>query len=88
MASEIRVGLRFARADERLLRGLAAAVRRGEIQGDVATFEGAADAARTGEPLIVYCNNTSEAHIMRDLYVRIGCQPPALDTLTGIRPPR
>ena len=79
--------MRFARADEPILRGLAAAVRRGEIQGDVQTFESAAIAASTGEPLIVYCNDVSEAQMMAALYVRVGCRPPALDILTGMRPP-
>lgn len=88
MSGEIRVGLRFQRADAPLLRLLAAGVRSGEIQGDLQTYEHAAIAAETGEPLILVCNNTSDAHIMRDLYVRVGCQPPALDTLTGMRPNR
>lgn len=82
----IRVGLRFARRDVATLNGLAAQVRNGELQGDINTFQGAATAAQTGEPLIVYCDRPEEALIMADMYARLGITRPAVDELTGLRP--
>jgi hypothetical protein len=82
----IRVGLRFQRRDQQRLEAMADRVRRGEIPGDITTFSSAADAARTGEPLIVYCEKPAEAHLMADLYVRLGISRPAVEELTGMRP--
>lgn len=84
----IRVGLRFRRRDARRLHALAARVRNGEIVGDVATFHSAAVSAESGEPLIVYCDHPAEAHVMADLYVRLGVTRPAVEELTGLRPTR
>lgn len=88
MPDPIRVGLRFDRRDAPALRVLAQRVRNGDIQGDVATFEAAADAADTGEPLIVVCEQPAEALVMAELYVRLGLTRPAVEELTGLRPSR
>jgi hypothetical protein len=83
----IRVGLRFRRGDARVLRALAERVRAKELGAQaVATFAGAADAAATGEPLIVLCNDHTEAQVMADGYVRYGVRRPAVEELTGQRP--
>lgn len=80
----IRIGLRFARKDAPLLRTLAERVRAMELgQRDAATFQLAADAAVTGEPLIVHCNDKSEALAMADGYAIYGVTRPKLDELTG-----
>lgn len=84
----IRVGLRFASKDTRRLKTLAAQVRNGELLGDVATYEEAAKSAESGEPLIVMCEDPTEAVLMAELYVRVGVSRPAVEELTGIRPPR
>lgn len=85
MTAELRLGLRFDRRDFRLLRELAQRVRRNEIQGDAGTFELAAQAAATGEPLIVICQTPEEAHIMAAGYARIGCRQVAVEHLSGDR---
>lgn len=83
----IRIGLRFRPRDALLLHQLAERVRHGELGPQhVATFENAADAARTGEPLIVLCEHAEEAHLMADGYARLGVARPAIEELTGQRP--
>ncbi len=85
----IRIGLRFDIRDTVALYGLAERVRAKELgPAAVATFTGAAEAARTGEPLIVHCVHPSEAHVMADGYVRYGVRRPAVEELTGQRPAR
>lgn len=83
----IRVGLRFARRDAARLQALANRAMLAELaDGHVATFRYAADAARTGEPLIVQCTHPSEAQVMADGYVRLGITRPAIEDLSGQRP--
>lgn len=83
----IRIGLRFDRRDAHLLSFLTERVRCSELGSQaLATFSGAASAARTGEPLIVMCDHPSEAHVMADGYVRYGVRRPAVEELTGLRP--
>jgi hypothetical protein len=86
----IRVGLRFARRDAPLLYALADRVRAGDLgRQAVATFEHAAQAAETGEPLIVLCEHSAdEAVLMAAGYTQYGVTHPAVDELTGDRPAR
>ncbi len=85
----IRVGLRFHRSDAGLLQLLADRIRARELPAHaVQTFAAAADAATTGEPLIVLCEHPSEAQVMADGYVRFGVRRPAIEDLTGHRPAR
>jgi hypothetical protein len=79
----LKVGLRFRKSDARLLRHLADRVRNGEIQGTLSTFENAAEAARSGEPLIVVCDVLEEAHQMAALYRGCGTSMPAVEALSG-----
>jgi hypothetical protein len=80
----IRVGLRFRRSSARTLQNIANRIRAGELPHQaVSTFELAADAARTGEPLIVECKDPMEAHLMAAGYVRFGIAMPAIETLTS-----
>ena len=74
----LKVGLRFKRAAALLLRTLEQRVRLGEIQGDASTFEQAAIAAETGEPLVVTCTSHDEILIMAALYVRLGLDQPEI----------
>lgn len=77
-----RIGLRFDRRDVRLLRELTRRAEQRELgQEQVQTFSSAADAARTGEPLIVICNSRLEVELMAAGYVRFGCRRPVLDAL-------
>lgn len=85
----VRVGLRFRRGDARVLRAIAERVRLKELdEQHVATFELAAIAAETGEPLIVCCEDPTEAILMAHGYARYGVRLPAIEELTGHRPAR
>jgi hypothetical protein len=84
----IRVGLRFNRKDAKLLRSYADRIKAGEPLGDYGTFHSAALAAESGEPLIVYCQTPDDANLMADGYVLWGATRPAIEELTGDRPPR
>lgn len=87
MNQPIRAGLRFRPADAPRLWELARRVENGEIRGDRSTYSSAAISAQTGEPLIVYCDDPSQAQQMADLYVCVGITRPAVEELTGLRPP-
>ena len=85
----IRVGLRFNHRDARLLRSLAARVQNGELHGQTLSgLQYAADAAETGEPLIIQCASPEEAEAMAARFILIGCHRPAVEELTGDRPAR
>lgn len=83
--ASIRIGLRFDRSQAAPLRAIAARVRASEFAGqlDVSTFDGAADAAETGEPLIVVCDNVTEALLLADGYVAWGIRRPAVEALSN-----
>ncbi len=76
------IGLRFKRTDAPILRRLERAVRNGELVGDVTTYEQAALAAETGEPLVVLCNSAREALAMAAGYVANGTSQPAIEPLS------
>jgi hypothetical protein len=78
----MRIGMRFDRRDERLLRELAERAKRRELGVQAqSVFASAADAASTGEPLIVECESVIEAAVMAAGYVRFGVREPVLDSL-------
>lgn len=78
----VKVGLRFRRGDARVLDAFAQQVRNNELMGDVATYEQAASAARTGEPLVVLCDDPKEALQMAALYATAcGIKRPAVEAL-------
>lgn len=81
-AGHLKVGLRFKRSQARILRNLAARVRNGEIaNGHAAVFEQAAQAASTGEPLIVVCKDPMEAQMMAAGYAQYGVVAPTIEEL-------
>lgn len=83
----IRVGLRFQQRDAPLLAHLAERVRSGDLgPRDVATFASAATAARTGEPLLVYCEDAAEAAMVAAGYALYGVTLPTIDEVapTGL----
>lgn len=76
------IGLRFARRDAPLLRALANRIAVGELRGPAhSTFDLAADAAETGEPLIVMCERPVEAMLMAAGYSQFGVQAPTIENL-------
>lgn len=86
----LRVGLRFDRRDALLLHHLAQRTRAGELSDQaVSVFQLAAEAAATGEPLIVVCEHSAvEATLMAHGYAQYGVSMPAIEELTGDRPAR
>ena len=85
----IRVGLRFNHRDAGLLHALAARVHNGELRGQtISGLRFAAEAAETGEPLIIRCESADEAHQMAARFILLGCHRPAVEELTGERPAR
>lgn len=82
----IRVGLRFDRSEAGLLRWLAGRVQASELPGPAGGFLKAAEAADTGEPLILQVNDPSEAQRMASRFVALGVRRPAVEELTGQRP--
>lgn len=84
----LKLGLRFERRDEKLLRFLADRVRNGELGEQAANvFEQAAMAAESGEPLILYCTSPLEAVQMAVEYVRHGVTRPVIEDLNGAQAP-
>ncbi len=79
----LRIGLRFRKGDARVLQNYANRVRGGEIPGNASTYEQAELAARTGEPLVVVCEDAEEAHAMAGLYATLGIKRPAVEELSG-----
>ena len=78
----IRIGLRFDRRDARTLRALADRAAHRELGANgVQVFQAAAEAATTGEPLIVECQSPLEARLMASGYVRFGVRRPVLEQL-------
>lgn len=82
----IRVGLRFDRSEAGLLRFLASRVQAREAPGPVGGFLSAAEAAETGEPLILQVTDPAEAQQMASRFVALGVKRPAVEELTGQRP--
>lgn len=82
----IRVGLRFDRSEAGLLRFLAERVRANELPGPAGGLLYAAEAADTGEPLILQVTDPVEAQQMASRFVALGVKRPAVEELTGQRP--
>lgn len=78
-----RIGLRFTRSQAAPLQRIADRIRAADLTGrvDITTFEAAAEAARTGEPLIVICDHPDEAIAMADAYIFWGIRRPAVEAL-------
>jgi hypothetical protein len=82
-AAEHRIGLRFDRSETRALNKLADRARQRDIAGmHAAIFDQAAQAASTGEPLIVVCSNPIEAALIAHGYTRFGIRAPVIEGLT------
>lgn len=84
--AEHRIGLRFRRSQARTLRALAERAERRELGAEsVSLFRDAADAAATGEPLIVLCEQPLEAVLIAEGFTRYGVVKPAVEELSGDR---
>ena len=81
----MRLGLRFDRRDATRLRAWAARVRNGELGAEASanTYEQAARAAESGEPLEVYCTDPMEVVQMAALYTAHGFTRPVIEELNG-----
>lgn len=82
--TEHRIGLRFDHRDAGKLQELAERAKLRELGPDSqATFALAAEAASTGEPLIVICTTPMEAILMAQGYTRFGVRVPTVESLSG-----
>lgn len=82
MTATFRIGLRFAGRQARLLEHIAAQLRSdGGERMLINLFDQAADAARTGEPLVLICDHPSEAHQTAAHFALVGCEMPAIESL-------
>lgn len=78
------IGLRFPRSQARTLRNLAERIHARDLGDEHASlFEAAAEAARTGEPLIVQCSMPIEAVMIADGFTQFGVARPAIEELSG-----
>lgn len=76
-------GLRFDKSDARNLRDLADRVKATDLRADVSTYEQAALAAETGEPLQVHFTDIKDVVEMVALYVLHGIKQPTIEELNG-----
>lgn len=77
------LGLRFVPSDARLLFELAARVRNGELAGHSAGFFAqAANMARTGEPLLLQCEDPVEAVHIAAAFAVFGVTAPVIESFT------
>mgnify|MGYP001124674553 CR=1 FL=1 len=82
----LRVGFRFERRDAARLQAIADRIERGELAGkglSRAVFALAADAARTGEPLVVNCTDLLDAQLIASGYSMWGVTPPTIHEISG-----
>lgn len=76
------VGLRFRRGQARQLESLAERMRQvPAVRDQIGMVLNAADSARTGEPLLVEVLDASEAILMAEWFVLMGCARPAIEAV-------
>lgn len=75
------LGLRFNGKEAAKLSAIADQLRSAGKSEECGLFERAADAARTGEPLIIVCHDALEAAVMAAGFVHWGIEPPAIEAL-------
>lgn len=78
MTDENRVGLRFPRSAQRVLRNIAETYR-GQPGVDISLFEKAAESARDSVPLDVRFSDRSEVEQMVADFQRLGCGTPVIE---------
>jgi hypothetical protein len=76
-------GLRFKASEAAKLRVLVDRVKAVDLRADASTFEQAALAAETGEPLVVHFTDPNEVLFMVAGYVRNGIAQPDIEELNG-----
>lgn len=82
---EQRIGLRFRKSQARILRNLVARMKSEGIDREhISLFEAAADAAYTGEPLIVVCHELMEAELMAAAFPKWGVVAPTIEQLSVV----
>jgi hypothetical protein len=81
--TEHRIGLRFRRSMKAPLRNLVERMKSEGIDPEhISLFEQAAEAARTGEPLIVICAEPMEAELMAAAFPAWGIVKPNIEQLS------
>lgn len=84
VARQMQIGLRFRRGQARVLRAVAQRLASNGIKGEhIELFDKAADAAESGEPLVVYCTSRDEVVMMADGFTQFGLARPVIEELSG-----
>jgi hypothetical protein len=83
-ADELKLGLRFRRSQHRVLAAIAQRLEQVPNAHDQITlFKLAAEAAKTGEPMIFICSNALEAELAAAAFPQWGAARPTIETLSG-----
>lgn len=81
--AETTIGVRFKRTDAPQLRALAQRVRLKELPGQHANlFDSAADAAESGQPLLVRCSSPEDGLLIVQGFITYGVAPLGIDYLS------
>ena len=78
------VGLRFNTRDAALLAELADRAGRMELPEAASLFTAAANATRRAEPMLLFCENATEAITIANSFPRRGVERPAIEQLNGL----
>lgn len=78
------VGLRFNTRDAALLAELADRAGRMELPEAASLFTAAANATRRAEPMLLFCENATEAIDIANGFTRRGVERPAIEQLNGL----
>jgi hypothetical protein len=80
----VKAGLRFRRSQARVLRALVVRAEHRELpSANVTFFRMAAEAAHTGEPLLVECTNEAELALLASGFAHFGVVPPTIEQVSG-----
>lgn len=78
------VGLRFNTSDAALLTELADRASRLELPEAASLFTAAANATRRAEPMLLFCEDATEAITIANGFVKRGVERPAIEQLNGL----
>lgn len=79
----MRLGLRFARSQIRVLRNIRDWAKANRVPGDLSLYDKAIESTEDNEPLVVMCDSRDEVEEMAAMFVNLGCKRPAIEDLNG-----
>lgn len=81
--SEILIGLRFRKGQAQTIRNVSASLNERGLTQPLSLFAKAEEAALSGEPLQVRCENAEEAQKLAATFTVFGIARPAIEPLGG-----